>query len=376
MTDAEFLTVPIETLLSDRRQDWSRLVAAWPRSAPFLDPFGVEALRKSSASTALLSHAMLRNDRLSALAILTPSRLAAAGVHLNILQSINVDKFGRYEFFCDPATPSDLETLWASLLASRRNDAIILNLVPEASPTLAAALVAAKAAGWLTYTSRQFSTPWRELPSDREEWGKGLKSKFRSNLRNREKRLGRLGEIRFEMINQTDRLAESLPDFYRLESSGWKWEDRSSIVQQPHIKAFYDHLALNSGESIRIAMLYLDDRPIAAQLLRVLNDWVYVLKIGHHPEFRKYSPGQLIMRRTLEHAIDSGVGNLDFLGEEETWKSDWNPTPNGNIRLSLFAPTAKGKYAYWIRHGTRKQVKKVPGARRLIAAIRRLGRKT
>jgi CelD/BcsL family acetyltransferase involved in cellulose biosynthesis len=306
---------------------------------------------------------------------LSSSTKTTAGIEFKALRSINVDKFGCFEFLCDPAEPRDIEELWRFILSLPGYDAVVLDLLPESSPTIDSALKIALESGWIAHTEHQFSTPRKTLPSDRDDWGAGLKSKFKSNLRNREKRLARLGEVRFEMVRDVERVAELLPVFYRLESAGWKWEDQSSIVQKPHIKAFYDEFASNSGGTVQIAILWLDDRPIAAQLLRVMNGWLYILKIGHDPEYRKYSPGQLITRRTIGEAIKMSIGNIDFLGEAETWKSDWNPIVSTNFGISLFAPTWKGRLAYWATQGAREKLKQVPGARRLVAGIRRIGRR-
>ena len=376
MTEIDIRAIPIEDLLLDHRKEWSQLVASWPHSGVFLDPFAVEALIQTSDRAGLSSYAFFRRDSLSALAVFSSSTTTMAGIEFKVLRSINIDKFGCFEFFCDRAVPHDLEKLWRVILGLPEYDAVVLDLVPESSPTIDGALKTALEAGWIAHTENQFSTPRRTLPPDRDDWGTGLKSKFKSNLRNREKRIAQLGEVRFEIAQEVDRVADLLPVFYRLESAGWKWEDQSSIIQKPHIKAFYDQFASNSGGTVQIAILWLDNRPIAAQLLRILNGWLYVLKVGHDPEFRKYSPGQLIMRRTIDEAIKLSIGNLDFLGHTETWKTDWNPIVNANFGISLFAPTWKGRLAYWATRGAREKLKQVPGARKLVAGIRRIGRRT
>ncbi len=46
----------------------------------------------------------------------------------------------------------------------------------------------------------------------------------------------------------------------------------------------------------------------------------------------------------------------------------------GHYCLQLFAPSARGRYAYWSRYGLRESVKRIPGARRLVRWLR-AGRK-
>ena len=76
---------------------------------------------------------------------------------------------------------------------------------------------------------------------------------------------------------------------------------------------------------------------------------MYLLKVGYDPEFRAYSPGQLITARLIEYGMSQGMRRLDFLGAEMTWKRDWCDQVQPNCRLWLFAPTWRGRLAYGAR---------------------------
>ena len=369
------ITIPIDELLSDWSQDWSRLAGSCPRSAVFLDPIGISAVCRSSLVPAISACMAVEDGRAVALALVSEGKISMGGVALNCLQSINVDMFGRYEFLHEPGHDAAVEKLWEYILASGRWDAVHLHLMPGECSSLAVGRAVAERLRWYTHTEQQFSSPWRALPRQVSEWGDGLKSKFKSNLRNREGRIGKLGKIRFEVVAEKERLRQPLEAFYQLELASWKGKEESAIVQKPRIRSFYDHLMLEGAGSSRIAILYLDDTPIAAQLLRVMGGRIYVVKVSYDPELGKYSPGQLIMCRTIQYAIEAGVTHLDFLGEEATWKSDWDVIPDASMALKLYSPGVKGGYAYFVRHGIREALKKVPAARRLVNAIRTAGRR-
>ena len=40
-----------------------------------------------------------------------------------------------------------------------------------------------------------------------------------------------------------------------------------------------------------------------------------------------------------------------------TWKADWTPRLRPHYQILLFAPTMKGRYAYWSKYGVRQSAK-------------------
>jgi CelD/BcsL family acetyltransferase involved in cellulose biosynthesis len=248
---------------------------------------------------------------------------------------------------------------------------IHLELVPEDAPTLASALAVASELGWTAAIEPTCRSPWRTLPSIQEGWDNGLKSKFKANLRNREQRLAKVGDVRFEVARGPEHLARAMELFYQLEASGWKGQKQTSIRQRPQVRRFYDAVVAGAPEDFWMPILSVDDKPIAAQFIRVCGATVYLLKIGFDPEFSPYSPGQLITARVMDYSIAHGCKTFDFLGEEMTWKMDWNPKLRTLCRAIFFAPALAGRCAYWSRVGFRELLKKVPGLHAFVRRTRK-----
>ena len=370
MTATEIVAVSMDDLFSEWLPAWARMAESCPRSAVFLDPVGISAIYKSSLVVPLNGYLALQDRQPAALAICSENDISVAGTTLSTLQSINVDKFGRYEFLCEKGHESSLETIWEYLLTSGRWQAIDFNLIPSQSPTFKVGSAVANRLRWHLHVEPQFSSPWKPLCSDTSDWDADLKSKFKSNLRNRERRIEKLGRLRFQVVTDINLLQKALDVFYQLECRSWKGNEKSAIIQKPLVKSFYDNLVLGGAGNARIAVLYLDDQPIAAQLLRVVGGRMFLVKVSYNPEFGKYSPGQLIMRRVVKYAIETGISELDFLGEEAAWKSDWNATPDQNLAMRQFSPGIRGTYGYVATHGIREAAKRIPGARRIVSAVR------
>jgi CelD/BcsL family acetyltransferase involved in cellulose biosynthesis len=259
-----------------------------------------------------------------------------------------------------------LAALWRQMCDSRRWDVIRVDHVPEGSPTLAAGLRVAREAGWRSLVEPTFESPWRPLSPLPASWDEGLTRKFKSNFRNRERRLQELGAVSFEVATERVDQARALEIFYALEASGWKGDGGTAIACRSHVKAFYDRLVERASPQIWIPVLSVGGRPAAAQLYRVQGRTMFMHKTAYDPEFSPFAPGQVLTARVIRHGIEKGMDALDFLADNMPWKADWAPQLRRHHRLLLFSPSAHGRYAYWTRYGVKEQARKIPGARRLV----------
>jgi CelD/BcsL family acetyltransferase involved in cellulose biosynthesis len=276
----------------------------------------------------------------------------------------------RFEFLSSGGRLDVQERLWQTLCEAGRWDVIRLEHVPEDSPSLSVGITVAHALGWSHVVEATLESPWRSLPRPPAAWDEGLQRKFRSNLRNRERRLATLGEVTFSVIGAGPEQRAALDVFYALEARGWKGQRGTAIALHPSTKAFYDGLQERAMRDIWIPLLSVGGRPVAAQLIRVQDRTLFLLKTAYDPEFAPYAPGQLITARLIRHGMEHGTATLDFLGEDMPWKDDWEPRLRRHHHLLLFSPSARGRYAYWTRYGVREHAKRIPGATRLVRRLR------
>jgi len=115
-----------------------------------------------------------------------------------------------------------------------------------------------------------------------------------------------------------------------------------------------------------IPILRVQDRPAAAQLLRVQAHTMFMLKTAYHHDFAPYAPGQLLTARLVRYGLERGMEVLDFLADDMRWKSDWAPRLRRHYRLLVFSPGVRGRYAYWTRYGLREQAKRLSVVRRIL----------
>ncbi|PYO99664.1 MAG: hypothetical protein DMD60_01205 [Gemmatimonadetes bacterium] len=191
------------------------------------------------------------------------------------------------------------------------------------------------------------------------------------NLRRAERRLGELGEVRFDVVTTGTQLKQALDVFYRLEASGWKGRGGTAVTQRERVKRFYDGLV--DRAAVWIPILTVCGDPVAAYLLRVSGPNIFALKTGYDQTYSKYAPGLLLTSRVIRFGLEHGMEMLDLMADNSRWKADWAREVRPHYELLLFAPTPAGRYAYWVRYGVREQAKRLPGAVRLARWLRGAG---
>ncbi len=96
--------------------------------------------------------------------------------------------------------------------------------------------------------------------------------------------------------------------------------------------------------ALRLALLYLDGRPIAAQLWIVWRNRAILYKLAHDRSCDGLSPGTVLTMRVLERLLDDErVGALDLGAGDDPYKRLWASRRRARIGLLAFDPlTVRG----------------------------------
>ncbi|WP_408643276.1 GNAT family N-acetyltransferase [Thioalkalivibrio thiocyanodenitrificans] len=75
---------------------------------------------------------------------------------------------------------------------------------------------------------------------------------------------------------------------------------------------------------LRLAILYVDKLPVAAQLWFVAHGKASIFKLAYDETWRRYSPGSILTKHLMKHVIDNDkVTEIDFLTGNDAYKQDW-----------------------------------------------------
>jgi len=184
------------------------------------------------------------------------------------------------------------------------------------------------------------------------DWEKFYQSKMtrkaRSNIRRCEKRLSELGKLRFKTADtKEDRLA-----FLRvlLAQKAEQFTMRGIVnpYTRPGITSFYENLvagAENShGQPLLLTTLVLDEKPLAVifGMIQATEYHGLIMSMQEGP-LTRYSPGRLLLHRTLQHLSRIGIRKIDFGVGKAGYKEEWVDAEI--IRHQVLAPLGhKGRF--------------------------------
>jgi len=291
-------------------------------------------------------HVLLVRDgaRLVALAPLMRSETRMYGLRVRRLGSLYNPHVPRSDFLVARGAQDACRALWRHLRDAERGwDVLELCQLPPHSPALTELPALARADGFLTGAWSAPGSPYLPIAGSWADYRGRLRAKHRSNLRNRLKRIGRLGEVELEVVSSADGLARALEDGFRLEAAAWKGKAGTAIDTSPELRLFYTRLAqrMASCGRLRLHFLSLDGRRIAFGYSLFHERRLYLLKPGYDPKYAHLSPSGLLVLKVLEHAFQQGLAEHDFLGVDDAWKLEWTDALRPHRWLYVFSRSAR-----------------------------------
>ncbi len=165
----------------------------------------------------------------------------------------------------------------------------------------------------------------RERPFALRDNGQKRSGSTRKKLRQDWNRLCTQGSVDIVEISAPEAVRAAFETFLAMEAKGWKGKQGTALLSQKRDAAFVRRLIANlAGEkAASVALLRLDGRPIAAQVLLYCGRTAYTWKTAFDEDYGRYSPGALLVDKLTEQllgsteidAIDSCSPEGGFMGQ-------------------------------------------------------------
>ena len=213
-------------------------------------------------------------------------------------------------------------------------------------PGLEPLLEGAQAAGLVALRFDHFGN-WYETVAGRS-WADYLAARpgaLRETIRRRLGQAERDPRLRLEMIAAAAGLEAGIAAYEEVYARSWKEKEPF-----PRFSAALMAVAAASG-ALRLGLLWLDGRPVAAQYWVVAGGTATVLKLAHDAAARARSPGTVLTAAMIRSLLDhEGVAELDFGRGDDAYKSLWAGVRRQRVGVVLVDPRRPAGLAALGRH--------------------------
>ncbi|TMI98369.1 MAG: GNAT family N-acetyltransferase [Alphaproteobacteria bacterium] len=289
-----------------------------------------------------------------------------------------------YAFVANPVIDPEYDVMPAFFDAIAREPTlpkvIQLKLLDGEAATYRAAVTALGAReGQMLKTSERVR-PFLGAESERKRSGSTAKK-----LRQDWNRLSALGAVEIANGRAADGVRASLEVFLTMEAQSWKGANGTALLCQEDDAAFarrlIGDLADRGGASV--ALLRVDGKPIAAQVLLYSGPMAYTWKTAFDAEFAKFSPGALLIDKVTDALFAAGIAQFESCSPEGSFMEQlWTGRRStvdmlvdvGARKSAAFMLAAASEHAYAWARAKRNQLRALswPLPRRKISLSRGL----
>lgn len=228
----------------------------------------------------------------------------------------------------------------------RRWPLVRLEALDPAWPLLAPLLAGFRQSGMTAQRFDHFGN-WRENVAGLD-WNAYLARRpgaLRETIRRRGRTAAKDPSIRLEIVQGTDGLARAMNAYEAVYAQSWKEPE-----PYPHFNEVLLPRAASLG-TLRLAVMWQGDTPLAAQYWTVVDRTATVLKLAHVDGAKALSPGTVLTAHVIRHLLqDETIETLDFGRGDDPYKKDWTTTRQQRIGVMLANPLRIHGLAEILRH--------------------------
>ena len=171
------------------------------------------------------------------------------------------------------------------------------------------------------------------IPADRDEsWASEISKKRLSNYRKSLRDMEKLGVLEWQFVPSSEISESTVTNFLRVEHSGWKGEDGTSLLSNSNHAQFFNETIrlLKERNRVFFSELRLNGEVIAGTCNFISGNKAFAFKIGWDIAYKKYSPGivnEIKFLRKVDKEmlnlcqIESGATENSFI--DHYWYERW-----------------------------------------------------
>ena len=292
------------------RAAWPDLVARAPANV-FMDPDGLATVADSRfARTHILSVWETASARLLGVWALEERRITPIGpAYLSSPPHY-------YSFVGSPVIDRDrMDEVASALLDAiaknpRLPKLLRLKYLDGDSPTQAPLMRAIVARG-----GQRLPAGVRTRPFASRESGLKRSGSTRKKLRQDWNRLSGLGNAVYTNERSEAATVAGFETFLQMEMASWKGKNGTALLSNATDAAFTRRFiaALARAGKASVALLKVDDKPVAAQVVLYCGSWAYTWKTAFSADYGRYSPGAVLVDKVAEELFAGDIDSIESM---------------------------------------------------------------
>ncbi len=142
-------------------------------------------------------------------------------------------------------------------------------------------------------------------------------AKLRNTITRKQRKLEREHDCEIRLYTHSE-LQRALADYNTVYRASWKAKELFPEIIAGLVQRF------SAQGWLRLAVLYIDKQPAAAQLWFVVGGKASIFRLAYDETWARYSPGSILTRYLMAQVIDNDkVDEIDFLTGNERYKQEW-----------------------------------------------------
>lgn len=323
--------------------DWIALCEEGASNHPFFRPeWFLSFVKNFEDEIQLLT--VRRAGRLRAILPLVKKTANLHGVPASKLQAVynlNTQRFDLIHGADETEREEIVKAVWNRIKTLSKWHVLELRMVRKDS-WLKDLLAVAGTENYRTGIWQMGSAPFVTLPQgdDKEklieEHFKGVKKSFRQDLKRRLVRLKEQGKVEFVVTRGYS--FELLQKFFELEARSWKGRGGTAVACDLKVARLHDEFsrAMAANNALFIYELKIDGKTIAMSLNIGHDRQTVFWKTSFDEEYRRFSPGNLLIQEFIADAIRNDSSELDMLCPATDYKRIWAPGEREHVAFYVF----------------------------------------
>jgi hypothetical protein len=266
---------------------------------------------------------------------------------LEAVYNLNTQRFDLIHGADESERKEIIEAVWKEIKRQSKWQILEMRLVKNDS-WLNDLLAVAESENYRTGIWQMDSAPFVSLPQgeDKEklinEYFSGLKKHFRQELKRRLNRLKEQGTVEFVVTRGYQ--SELMQKYFEQEARSWKGRGGTAVACDPKVVKLHDDFARAVGaqNALSIYELKLDGKTIAMSVNIMFDRKTIFWKTSFDEEYKRFSPGNLLIKEFLTDAIRNNSSELDMLSPATDYKKVWASGEHEHAALYVFQPGILG----------------------------------